>query len=310
LYKGITDSGEFDKVRATEINIFDIQRFSWVDGPGIRTVIFFKGCNLDCFWCHNPESRSFDRDLLFYADRCIQCGNCAHICPNDCHTFPEQGRHIMERERCTMCGRCASACNAEALEIVGRGVGIDEVMEEVLKDMEFYKMSGGGVTLSGGEPLLQPESCFELLKYCKEKGISTAVDTAGNVKWSSFECIVPVTDYILYDIKTLDETLHKKVCGVSNRVILRNLLSLKNSDVRVIVKIPVVPGINDTKEAIIKIVELVSEFDNLEKVELLPFHKLGRPKYKALGLEYRAEKIPAPAHQKICSLKEYTEGKE
>jgi glycyl-radical enzyme activating protein len=295
-------------VHATEINIFDIQRFSWVDGPGIRTVVFFKGCSLDCFWCHNPESRSFDRDLLFYADRCIQCGKCASICPNGCHAFPE-GRHIMKRELCIGCGKCASVCNAEALEIVGRGVSVDEVTEEVMKDTEFYRMSGGGLTLSGGEPLLQPEGCFELLERCKEKGIGTAVDTAGNVAWASFARILPVTDYILYDIKTLDEARHKKACGVSNRAILRNLLNLKDSDVKVIVRVPLVGGINDTKEEIEEIVELVSAFDNLHKVELLPFHKLGRSKYEALGLEYRAEKIPVPDRERICLLNKYTEVK-
>jgi len=296
-------------VSTVKINIFDLQRFSWVDGPGIRTVVFFKGCNLDCLWCHNPESRSFDRDLLFYADRCIQCGKCTHICPKGCHTFTKECGHTIERERCIRCGKCASVCNAEAIEIVGKQIGIDEIMKEVVKDMEFYKMSGGGVTLSGGEPLLQPKGCFELLKSCKESGLGTAVDTAGNVKWSSFERILPVTDYILYDIKTLDETLHKEVCGISNRIIVQNLLSLKNSDVKVIVRIPVVTGINDTKEGIMKIIKLVDDFNNLERVELLPFHKLGRPKYKALGLEYRAAKIPVPVPAKICSLEKYTKGK-
>ncbi|MBN2323080.1 MAG: glycyl-radical enzyme activating protein [Spirochaetes bacterium] len=304
----MTKRGENNKVCATELNIFDIQRFSWVDGPGIRTVLFFKGCNLDCIWCHNPESRSFDRDLLFYADRCIGCGKCVDICPNGCHAFSE-GRHVVRRERCAGCGKCASVCNAEALEIVGKAAGVDDIMEEVLEDMEFYGMSGGGLTLSGGEPLLQPEGCFEILERCKKRGIHTAVDTAGYVEWSSFERVLPVTDYILYDVKTLDDEVHKKVCGVSNRAIIRNLLNLKDRDVNLIVRIPLVPGVNDTREDVLEIVGLVGGFDNLVKVELLPFHKLGRSKYEALGLAYRAEKIPVPDREKVCALRQHAAGK-
>jgi len=290
-------------VSKIKINIFDIQRFSWVDGPGIRTVVFFKGCNLRCLWCHNPESHSFNRELFFYDDRCIQCGKCVQICPNGCHTITNECVHFLERSLCDACGKCASVCNAEALEIVGKETSIDETMHEVLKDVEFYKMSGGGVTISGGEPLLQPEGCYRLLKSCREKGIGTAVDTAGNVEWSSLEYLLPVMDYILYDIKTLDDTLHRKVCGASNSLIIENLMRLKHSSVSLIVKVPVVPGVNDTEEEIGKIVELMSDFDNLEKVELLPFHKLGRPKYRALGFEYPAEKIPVPFPDKIRILK-------
>jgi pyruvate formate lyase activating enzyme len=291
-----------------KINIFDVQRFSWADGPGIRTVVFFKGCNLVCHWCHNPESRSFERNLLYYADRCIECGKCVGICPEGCHQVTEEHGHTVDRERCIGCGNCVSVCNAEALIVAGKQVGIDEVLEEVIEDMEFYRLSEGGVTLSGGEPLLQPEGCFELLKTCKKMDIGTAVDTAGNVKWSSFECILPVTDYIIYDIKTLDDRLHRKVCGASNEQILQNLMRLKNRGVKVCVKIPLVPGVNDKKEEIMKIAALVGDFDNLEKIELLPFHKLGRPKYRALGIEYPAEKIPVPDAAKIGVLRRYTMG--
>jgi glycyl-radical enzyme activating protein len=291
-------------LKGIKVKIFDIQRFSWVDGPGIRTVIFFKGCNLDCLWCHNPESRSFDQQLLFYEERCIQCGKCAHICPNGCHSLTGEYGHVVERDRCTVCGRCAESCYSEALEIVGRDAGIAEIMDEVRKDMDFYRMSGGGVTLSGGEPLLQPEGCFEILQKCKQEEIGTAVDTAGYAAWSSFEKVLPVTDCVLFDIKTIDDEVHRKVCGVSNRAILKNLMNLKNSSAKLIVRIPVVPGVNDTEEDIRSIVKLVGDFDNLERVELLPFHKIGKPKYSALGLHYRAEQIPIPEPEKVNRLRE------
>ena len=291
-------------MKGIKFKVFDIQRFSWVDGPGIRTVVFFKGCNLDCLWCHNPESRSFDKQLLFYEERCIQCGKCAHICPKGCHSFTDNCGHVINREMCALCGRCADGCYSGSLEIVGREASIEEIMAEVRKDMEFYRMSGGGVTLSGGEPLLQPEGCYEILSRCKKEKIGTALDTAGYTAWSHFEKVLPVTDYVLFDVKTLDDRLHRKVCGVSNRTILKNLMNLKNRSVKLIIRVPVVPGVNDTEEDIRAIVKLVGDFDNLERIELLPFHKIGKPKYSALGLEYRVEQIPIPEPEKVNRLQE------
>jgi pyruvate formate lyase activating enzyme len=286
-----------------KINVFDIQRFSWHDGPGIRTVVFLKGCNMNCFWCHNPESLSFEKDLLFYRDKCVLCGKCVRVCPEGCHCFSPGGEHLIKRELCMKCGRCAEACYADALKIIGQKMTIDDVMKEVIKDMEFYEMSGGGITVSGGEPLLQAQGCYELLKMCKKNNIGTAIDTAGNVSLSSFNLVLPVTDYIIFDIKTLDEDKHREVCGVTNKKILENLRKLKNREVNILIKIPVIPGINDSRGEIDGIVDEVKNIINVAKIEILPFHKLAATKYRALGKRYEAEKLKQPEEEKIAELR-------
>ena len=276
------------------LNVFDIQRFSWHDGPGIRTVVFLKGCNMRCFWCHNPESQSPDTEILFYEEKCIRCGKCAQICVNQCHSFTEEGEHRFDRTNCVRCGECAESCYSDALRVSGKRVTIDSIVEEVIKDTEFYRLSKGGVTLSGGEPLLQAEGCRELLGRLRELDVNTAIDTAGNVPWSAFEMVLPVSDYLLFDIKTLSDDIHRRVTGVSNRLILENLRRLRERDVRLIIRIPVIPGINDNLSEMERIGEELRGFDNISKTELLPFHAIGKTKYRALGRDYQAEAIPLP----------------
>jgi pyruvate formate lyase activating enzyme len=290
-------------VAANEVNIFDLHRFSWHDGPGIRTVVFFKGCNMRCFWCQNPESQLSSRDIFYYSEKCINCGNCVDVCPEQCHSISSSGGHIFERTKCVKCGKCEEVCFSESLRIAGKKVDHGSVIEEIVKDIEFYRMSGGGVTLSGGEPLLQPDSCFEIMRFCRQEKIGTALDTSGNVEWSAFQQLLPVTDYILFDIKTLDEDLHHQACGVTNRKILYNLKKLLNSSVKLIIRVPVVPGVNDNADTVESIAEMVRGYKNVEKIELLPFHKIGGPKYKALGREYRACGLVNPGLEKISVLK-------
>ncbi len=285
-------------------NIFDIQKCSYHDGPGIRTVIFFKGCNIGCIWCQNPESVSSEKDLLFNKNNCIKCEKCINICPNKCHVIKDNGDHHIKREVCVKCGKCTEICYSNALQLIGKETSIDVIMKEILTDMEFYKISGGGVTLSGGEPLLQKEACYEILVRCKQNSVNTAIETAGNVNWDVFQKVLPLTDYLLFDIKTIDDEMHKSVCGVSNRQILHNLERIGESKVNLIIRVTVVPGVNDNEENIEATINRVRFFSNLKGFEIIPFHKLGKSKYHMLGKEYKAKNIKEPPLSDIENLKD------
>lgn len=249
---------------------FNIQRFSIHDGPGIRTTVFFKGCNLKCAWCHNPESQSPKKELLFYADKCAHCGRCDGIGAED-ENF---------------------VCYHGARELCGKEMTAEAVLAEVLKDMAFYENSGGGVTFSGGECMLQPEYLAKLLKMCKEKGIHTAVDTAGHISWEHFERILPDTDLFLYDIKLFDPEKHKQYVGAGNELILENLKKLLERKATVWIRIPIIPGINDSMEEMEKIKAFLLRYGAPEKVELLPYHPMGEGKYRAIGKEACAFETP------------------
>ncbi len=257
--------------------IFDIQRNSFVDGPGIRTTVFFKGCNLRCKWCHNPESQSFDKQMMFYKDKCTGCGKCREVCPN----------HL---QSCDFCGKCELYCPADARKVCGREYTPAEVFAEVIKDKAFYDNSGGGVTFSGGECMLQLDFLCEILEKCKSAGIHTAVDTAGNVPWESFEKILPFTDLFLYDIKAFDAELHRKGTGVSNELILENLKNLSGR-ADIIVRIPVIGGYNDNDEEIRQIADFLKQI-KIIKAELLPYHAMGEHKYTALGRNTESFNVP------------------
>lgn len=264
--------------------IFDIQRFSIYDGPGIRTNVFFKGCNLRCLWCHNPESQIAENQLMFYQSKCTGCGKCTEICGN---TFSQN---------CTSCGRCVEICPHGARKITGRTADSDEVVSEVLKDRAFYETSGGGVTLSGGEPLLQIDFAVEILRKCKENGINTAIETAANVPWSFFEKALPFLDYILCDVKCIDENLHKKLTGVSNRTILENAERLKKENISLTFRMPVIPTLNDCEVAAVK------SFAGDYPLELLAYHNTGKDKYTALGKEYALGEIVPPTVEFMNAL--------
>ncbi len=259
--------------------IFNIQRFCIHDGPGIRTTVFFKGCNLRCAWCHNPESQSPYKETMFYEDKCVHCGGCENI-PEDDTNF---------------------VCLNGARELCGKECSVDEVLAEVVKDKSFYENSDGGVTFSGGECMLQIDFLLELLKICKEEKIHTAVDTAGHIPWADFEKIIPYTDLFLYDIKSMDTCIHKKYVGVGNELILDNLARLLKSNASVCVRVPVIPAVNDTEEEMQKIRLFFEENGHPESFELMPYHAMGEGKYEALGKSL--VKFSVPDDKKIERLK-------
>ena len=264
---------------------FDIQRNSFVDGPGIRTTVFFKGCNLKCAWCHNPESQSAKPQMMFYKDKCTGCGKCKSVCPY----------HL---EQCELCGKCTLYCPADARMLCGKEHTVDEVLKEVLKDKAFYETSGGGVTFSGGECMLQIDFLAEILKKCKENGIHTAVDTAGHIPFESFEKILPYTDLFLYDIKIFDSQKHKQYVGVSNELILENLKKLFERKAKLWIRIPIIPDVNDSIEEIQKIKDFLKTIGTPEKIELLPYHAMGENKYRAIGKEPQIFKTPDAENMK------------
>ena len=264
--------------------IFNIQRFSTSDGPGIRTTVFLKGCPLSCIWCHNPESQKVAYEILYAKDKCTGCRACAAVCENKAHIFSEDG-HIYNRDLCTGCKSCTSGCYSGALSYAGEEVSAESVMEKVIRDIPFYR-EGGGMTLSGGEPLMQYEFSLELLKKAKENGIHTAVETSGYYIGNLYEA-AKYTDLWLYDIKLTDEDEHIKYTGVSNKIILENLRYLNDSDAEIVLRCPIIPGINLNDEHFEKIAELSYSLSSVKCVQFLPYHPLGIDKMKNLGRELK-----------------------
>lgn len=281
--------------------VTNIQRFSIHDGPGIRTTVFLKGCNLRCFWCHNPETLRTEPELQIFPDRCIGCGACLERCEQQAHVVVD-GQRTFRRERCVACGRCADTCYAECLVLVGEHKTIDEVVEEVLRDRPFYERSGGGVTLSGGEPLLQLGFARGILTQCKSEGLHTAIETAANLPWERIASILPLTDLVMMDIKLLDGEAHRACTGVGNRRILENARRLGEQDTPLIIRTPVVPGVNDRAECIVPIAAFAAGLPNLLYYELLPFHPMASGKYQSLGMDYRARDLQSPGKEQMQAL--------
>ena len=287
-------------------NITDIQRFSLHDGPGIRTTVFLKGCNMKCLWCHNPETINFRNDLMYYDRNCIHCGFCLNTCENGVHTVSSGGQHLIDKSKCQLCGKCVKGCFSEALKFAARSVSADEVMQEVLADRAYYEESGGGVTLSGGEALCQAEFVECIIDRCREEKINVAVET--NLL-HDFEKIAPILkklDLVMFDIKIFDDAEHKKYTGVSNKLILENAKKLDGLGVPFIVRTPLIPGATDSNENILAIAEFTASLKNLAVYELLNFNPLGGSKYTAIDKSNPFADAKPLSKERLAELAELT----
>lgn len=261
--------------------ISDIKHFAVHDGDGIRTTVFFKGCPLQCVWCHNPESIIFKPQSAIFENKCINCGECAAVCPSNAHKIVEN-KHIFDRNLCILCGMCESVCLGDALKFYGKEMTVEELLPHLTEDRDFYESSGGGVTLSGGECLCQADFCAELLKKLKKEGINTSVDTCGFVSKESIDKVIPYTDTFLYDIKAMDEDVHIKCTGRSNKIISENIKYIDSLGKSIEVRIPFVPEYNS--DQIEKIAEFLKTLKNVKAVKVLPYHNYAGSKYTALGM--------------------------
>ena len=280
--------------------IFNIQRYSIHDGPGIRTTVFLKGCPLNCWWCQNPESQLSGQEMIFWGDRCISCGACSTICPSGAIQI-KNGIPITEKEKCVLCGKCIEKCPALAREMIGKKLTAEEIIKEVEKDLVFYEESGGGVTFSGGEPLGQSEFLESLLICCQKKKIHTAVDTSGYISWEILSKISSKVDLFLYDLKIMDSERHKKYTGVSNELILENLKKLSSIHNNIFVRFPVIPGINDDYQNIKETGAFLSSL-KIVQVNLLPYHHIGVDKYRRLGRTYKLVTTQPPSEEKLSEV--------
>lgn len=262
--------------------VTEIQRFSLNDGPGIRTTVFLKGCNMRCTWCHNPETLCRTPELLFSPSKCIGCGMCFEVCPESAHTVID-GEHTVDRERCINCLKCTKVCFADACVACGTEMTAEDVIKEVRQDMAYYRQSGGGITLSGGEVLCQSDFAAELLGKCKAGNIHTAIETNMSLPFETVKKVLSFTDFVMCDIKLFDDELHKQYTGISNKTVLENISKLNETGIPFIVRTPIIPEVTDTDGNISAIAEYIKGFKNMQRYELLNFNPLGASKYGQLS---------------------------
>lgn len=278
---------------------FDLQRFALHDGPGIRTTVFLKGCPLDCIWCHNPESKKYAVQLGFLAKKCTGCGKCQNVCQHGVHCIDESGHHI-DYKKCRHCGKCVDVCANKALKLFGQQMSIDEIMQTVVKDRDFYERSGGGLTVSGGEAMMQFAPLLELVKRAKAEDIHVCLDTCGQAPAEKYRQIAPYVDIFLFDYKLTDPDEHKKYTGVSNELIIHNLHYLCRLGARVYLRCPIIPGINDKSSHYRAIAALSHEYKNIEQVNLMTYHDMAKGKTAQIGESYALPDIKTvlPAQKK------------
>jgi len=280
--------------------IFDLKHYAVHDGPGIRVTVFFKGCPLHCLWCHNPESISPGKELMLMPNRCARCGDCVKACNYGALSQKADGEVVADRNKCTLCGDCLKACAREAIQIVGWETTIPEILAEIEKDRAFFDQSGGGVTLTGGEPLLQPEFTEALIVELKERGLHVALDTSGYAPEDTFLRIAGKSDLVLFDLKLMDEEKHKKFTGVSNRLILHNLQVLDSkTEVPVWARFPLIPGVNDGERNLEEMADFLVSLKNVKLINILPYHKGGVEKFRRLGRETEFQVFEPPTEENI-----------
>ncbi len=310
--------------------VFDIKKYSINDGPGIRTTVFMSGCPLSCLWCHNPESQSREPVLLYRANRCLGCGTCMDICPENAISIEAENqdtdytenadkhgeifvkkselfrvpRIFTDRSKCTRCQTCITSCYSGAREFSGKEMTVSNVMAQVEREIPFYDESDGGVTFSGGEPLMQPGFLAAMLKACKKQEIHTVVDTSGFANWQVFEQIRGEVDLFLYDLKMMDSEKHREVTGVGNEVILSNLWKLSERGHRIVVRVPLVPGINDDEQNLLASGKFLASFPKIESVEIMGYHDIAQAKYEALGMQYKMVGLKSPSTDAMLSAQE------
>jgi pyruvate formate lyase activating enzyme len=287
-FEGLAGDAE---AAASKRVVLSIARMTLHNGPGIRTLILFKACPLCCLWCSTPEGQKEEPEIAVFPDKCIHCDQCVPACPlNAIHLTHDTIR--IDRSRCDSCGRCVDVCHAEAIRLLGRRMTVEELVQEAKRDKVFYKHSGGGVTLSGGEPLLDPEFTLRLLQALKENGIGVGVDTCGHVPWAAIEPVLPYIDFFLWDIKHMDPQKHREFTGVSNELILENARSVSDSNIPLYIRVPVIPGYNDSEENIRATCEFARGLSSLAEVDLLPLHHLGKARYDSLNRGYCIADVP------------------
>lgn len=280
-----------------KVLVDDIQGYSIHDGPGIRTTVFLKGCNLRCDWCQNPEGIAHHRQIGFIEHLCQQCGKCLAACPEDAIQV-KPGEHRIDYSKCTACGKCLETCYYGALVDYGKPMSAEELAKEAAKDELFFGASGGGVTISGGEPLLHPDFVAEVLRILKDRGIHTAIETAGCVPWDSFEKVLPYTDLFLFDLKIMDPEKHKYYIGQSNELILSNAEKLIQAGAEVLFRKPLIPGINDSDEETLACAKFMKRIGN-PKLQLMPYHRMGESKYNALDKPYSTKEVPVMTREEV-----------
>ena len=284
--------------------VTNIQKYSIHDGDGIRTTVFFKGCHLRCWWCHNPETQKFEPELQVDIPKCTGCGRCAAVCPQGAITISSEGKAVTDRTKCTVCGKCENACLGNYRTVVGREYAVKELVKICMQDQMFYEESGGGVTLSGGEVMaMDPEYIQAVVKALYREGVDVTIDTCGQAPYSNYEAILPYVHTWLYDIKVMDEEKHKKYIGMSNKVILDNLKGIAKAGARIYARIPVIREVNGDHESMQEIIDFLKENDiRPPQVNLLPYHSTGSHKYGKLGRKYPAEELTVPTDEEMQSF--------